>query len=104
MVLAISNSLFYYASASLWIISILFILKQVQHLRWIKDNLEFKEDDEPQIRIDASDEDYVKVLKLYLNGSYKTIMKTYQFKHPGQAQRLIKKSIRQLLIEKGRGN
>jgi len=96
-VLSISNILFYYASASLWIVSILFILKEMQHLRWIKDNLEFRENDEPQIRIDVNDEDYVKVLKLYANGSLTNIMKHFHLSHPQQAKRLLRKSIVKLL-------
>ncbi|MEM3629383.1 MAG: hypothetical protein QXZ02_05270 [Candidatus Bathyarchaeia archaeon] len=99
MVLSFSHPLFYYASASMWILSTLIILREVQRLKWVKDNVEFNdESSEPPLKINLTDDNAVKILKLYAGGcSLNDIMKQFRLSHPEQAKRLLKQSIKQFL-------
>lgn len=98
MVLSLSFPMLYYASALMLITSTLFMSREVQRLKWVMDNIEFKDDSpEPQLKINLTDDGMIKVLKLYANGSLKSIMKEFNLTHPQQAQRLLKHSIKQLL-------
>ena len=89
----------YYASAFLWIVSLLYLFKEYRRLRWIQNNIQFK--DEPKITVNENDELILKVVKLYANGmSMPQIMKALGFTHPVQVNRALRKGIKMLLTEK----
>jgi hypothetical protein len=103
MVLALSfqQILLYYASSMLWIICLLYLFKQFTQLKNFEQNIDFKDEDEPEINVNSNDSDCLKVCKLYGNGmSMPQIMKTLGFTHPNQVNRALRKGIKLLLTEK----
>jgi len=103
MVLALSfqQILLYYASSMLWIICLLYLFKQFTQLKNFEQNIDFKDEDGPEITVNENDELTLKVVKLYANGmSMPQIMKALGFTHPTQVNRALRKGIKLLLTEK----
>ena len=91
----------YYASACLWIISLLYLFREYSRLKWIQNNIQVKDEPEPEITVNLNDELTLKVVKYYANGmSMPRIMKALGFTHPTQVNRALRKGIKQLLAEK----
>ena len=91
----------YYISAFLWIVSLLYLFREYSRLKWIQNNIQVKDEPEPEITVNLNDELTLKVVKYYANGmSMPRIMKALGFTHPTQVNRALRKGIKQLLAEK----
>jgi hypothetical protein len=70
-------------------------------LKNFEQNIDFKDEDEPEINVNFNDSDCLKVCKLYGNGmSMPQIMKALGFTHPTQVNRALRKGIKLLLTQK----
>ena len=88
----------YYASSGLWITCLLYLFKEFMRLRSFEQNIDFKDDDKPEMTVNLNDSECLKVCKLYANGmSMPQIMKTLGFKHPNQVVRALRKGIKEIL-------
>jgi hypothetical protein len=78
------------------------LFKEYRRLKWIQNNIQLKDEPEPEITVNENDELTLKVVKLYANGmSMPQIMKALGFTHPTQVNRALRKGIKQLLEKEG---
>jgi hypothetical protein len=91
---------FYLASASLWVTTSVYLMREFLHLRWIRNNFPLQDDGKVEpLTLDLENEDLaLKVCLLYRNGdSFKEIMKAFNLQHPMEVRRLMVKGLDVLL-------
>jgi len=91
---------FYLASASLWVTTSVYLMREFLHLRYIRNNFPLQDDGKVEpLTLDLENEDLaLKVCLLYRNGdSFKEIMKAFNLQHPMEVRRLMVKGLDVLL-------
>jgi hypothetical protein len=91
---------FYLASASLWVTTSVYLMREFLHLRYIRNNFPLEDDGKVEpLTLDLENEDLaLKVCLLYRNGdSFKEIMKAFNLQHPMEVRRLMVKGLDVLL-------
>jgi hypothetical protein len=91
---------FYLASASLWVTTSVYLMREFLHLRYIRNNFPLEDDGKGEpLTLDLENEDLaLKVCLLYRNGdSFKEIMKAFNLQHPMEVRRLMVKGLDVLL-------
>jgi len=91
---------FYLASASLWVTTSVYLMREFLHLRYIRNNFPLQDDGKVEpLTLDLENEDLaLKVCLLYRNGdSFKEIMKAFNLTHPMEVRRLMVKGLDVLL-------
>jgi hypothetical protein len=91
---------FYLASASLWVTTSVYLMREFLHLRYIRNNFPLEDDGKVEpLTLDLEDDDLaLQVCLLYRNGaSFPKIKRDLGFSHPTAVQRLLRKGLDVLL-------